>query len=493
MPVSSLNNKSFSSITKNVLSLSIGQGASFVLNFFSIVLAARYLGVSDFGTFTSLLAVTTILSKVIDFGFTPIVFRETTKFNKLDLLNKAILIRIFSFFCIIVVYNLVSYILKFPLVEILLSNLLLFNIILSSKYANIRELLEIPFKADLKMHFPMLFNVIDNLILLVMVVLMPFIHGKLYYFTFAYLISNLPGFLFMIYLLRKKYNFKFSLNLNRSSWLIRESMPIFGFVVLSTLYQQLDILIIKYLNSTFSVGIFSVATRLTMPLNIIPSAITYSVLPIIISNLQNGSISNEKIYKFVYKLLFLISFAIAAVISFKANSIVTLLFGKEYTDSSLSTSILAWTQIFIFHSFFTMDLLTVYNKQKYNFQYSLLLILINLAANILLIPKFSYVGASVSRLLSCIIGFVFLIEMIKKSGIDFRFDALRLLWWSIAILISIVAASYLPLFIYLPVAAIMIIAVSLLLKYFDENEILLIFKLIHKESAGNKLLSFLSR
>jgi O-antigen/teichoic acid export membrane protein len=484
-----LKNHSITLISKNALSLSIGQGLSFVLNFFSIAIAARDLGVNNFGTFSSLLAISMIISKVIDFGFTPIVFRETAKSGKLDYINSAILLRVISFFAVTVVFNVLAYLLHFPTIEIVLSDILLLNIIISSKFNNIRELLEVPFKSELQMHYPMLFNVIDNLILLLLVILIPYIKAGVLYFTFAYLVSNIPGFFFMGITLKRRYKYSIKFDIKNFRWLIKESMPIYGFVVCTTIYQQIDYLMIRYLDSNFSVGIFSVATRLTMPLYIIPAVIASSILPVIIRNMHDTDSANLKIYRFVYKLLFLISFSIATLISLKVNSIVSLVFGNEYLNSASSTVLLAWTQVFVFHSYFTMEILIAHNRQKYNFYYSLVLVLSNLILNFLLIPKFSYIGASVAKLTACFIGFLFLVWMLNKIKIDFGMDKIKMIIWGLFNTSFIYIFSFLPLFPFLFVASIIIIIVTYFSGYFDEDEMVLIFKLLHKEDLGNKIIS----
>ena len=80
-------------IVKNIFSLTIGQGINLLLNFFSIVLAARYLGVNEFGRFSYLIAIVAIISKIIDFGLAPIVFREVSKTtNDFSIINTALIL-----------------------------------------------------------------------------------------------------------------------------------------------------------------------------------------------------------------------------------------------------------------------------------------------------------------------------------------------------------------------------------------------------------------
>ncbi|MDP3581904.1 MAG: oligosaccharide flippase family protein, partial [Ignavibacteria bacterium] len=45
----------------------------------AIVIVVRFLGVDNYGRFSSLLAIVGILARVVDFGIEPIVFREFAK------------------------------------------------------------------------------------------------------------------------------------------------------------------------------------------------------------------------------------------------------------------------------------------------------------------------------------------------------------------------------------------------------------------------------
>ena len=171
----------------------------------AIVSAIRFLGVESFGTFSSLLAVIGILSKFVDFGIEPIVFREFSKEkDNFHLFNSALSLRFFIYLLLVVAFNIAAPFLNYSTREILLSNILFTTIVISSKQVNLHELLSTPFKVHLKMHYPMALAVLDNLILLLMVVFIPFMKDAVLYFVIVYAISNLPGFILSFYYLKKK-------------------------------------------------------------------------------------------------------------------------------------------------------------------------------------------------------------------------------------------------------------------------------------------------
>ena len=123
----------FNSIRNNVLSVSFSQFASLLFNIITFGIAARALGIEDFGYFNFLLAGIGVLSKIIDLGVNPIVFRESAKDKEFDryilpvLTYKLILILV-----IILSLNAFFQIYQFEYRKILIINFLVINIFLSN-------------------------------------------------------------------------------------------------------------------------------------------------------------------------------------------------------------------------------------------------------------------------------------------------------------------------------------------------------------------------
>lgn len=72
----------------------------------SVTLIARNLGVEQYGFFSSLVALTVLLSKFIDVGFAPIAFRETSKKDSsFDMLNTAFTFRMILILALFILLN----------------------------------------------------------------------------------------------------------------------------------------------------------------------------------------------------------------------------------------------------------------------------------------------------------------------------------------------------------------------------------------------------
>ncbi len=455
-------------ISKNFISISVSQALSLFLNLIAFGLIARYLTVENFGNFSLLLAIVGILSKIIDLGISPIVFRESSN-NVQDpnFLLTALSIRFFVFLIVQIIANIFLFIYNYSYNQIVLFNILMISIIISSKMANFRDLLAIPFKVNLNMFVPSFLTVIDSLVFLSLIIIMPLVKGGLLFLTLAYVFSNFPSFIVLLIILKKNYGFHFTITLNRAKWLLKESVPLAGFVILMSIFQQVDLLLLKELSNSYATGIYSSAIRLVLPLNLIPNALVTTVFPILIRK----EIEREVLTESVYKILFFISITFTIVFAFKAEEFINIVFGQKYVAAELTSIILFGSQIFMFLNFFSLSVFTADGKQKRNFYYAVILVVVNIMIDILLIPKYLYMGAAVAKLVSAFLGFLYTLYLLRKNKVQFKYFKIRHFMWIVVFSLSVYLLSDLNLFLYLLGTFVVLIISTLITKFFSKKEI----------------------
>ncbi|MFH0735650.1 MAG: oligosaccharide flippase family protein [bacterium] len=478
-------------IVKNIFYLTTGQILNLILSFISITFAARMLGVNEFGKFGYLLAIVTVLSKIVDLGFSSIVFRELSiKRNSFEMLNLALTIRLYIFFIVVVLLNISSVFFSFTLLEIFLLNILFINVIFSSKFVLIRELLDLPFKVNLKMQYPIIATNIDNIILIVLVLLIPFFKDKLSAFVIGYTISNIPGLILMLFFLKKKFNYKFEFNLKLYKWLLKESFPLYGFILLDTIYQQMDVILLKNLVNYHDAGIYSVSIRLVMPLIIFPTAIIHSVFPTLSKNNSSSENNNFLLINMIFKVLFFISFVCALMFFFKASEIITIIYGPKYSLASGPTSILLFSQIFIFYNYFVINLMVAYKKQSLDFFYAILVLVASFGFNILFIPSYSFIGVGIAKLATAFLGFLYAAYILYKTDKKiYLFNKKTIIWafwaWGFLYLLS-----FFGLVLFAILGVIVIMVSVFIMKYFCDEEIIFIFNILRKPEWGKKIVKY---
>ena len=458
----------------------------------AIVIVVRFLGVDNYGRFSSLLAVVGILSRIVDFGIEPIVFREFSKDrDNYHIFSAGLNLRFVLYIILVIGFNLVAPFIAFTTREILLTNILFTTIIFSAKMVIVRESMATPFKVSMKMHYPMLLAIFDNIVLLFLILFIPIMKDPVLYFVIVYTASNIPGFILSFYYLSKKFGYKYEFTLEKGMWLLKESLPLFGFVVLTNIFLQIDVVILDSFKGHYDVGIYSAGARLTMPLSIIPGAIVTTVFPILVKRLKEKE-NTEFINNMVIKLLYFISFVIASVFTFESGSLVTIIFGNQFSATAYSASILYWCQIFIFFAFYSLSVLIADNKQHYNFLYAGVQAGVNVLFCFILIPQYSFVGASIAKLIASFVSFIFILFALNKFGFRPSIGRYRILLWSVILAAVLWVTSLLPVIPYLFVSAIAVATVTFATKLFSNEEMLTFFRLANREELGRKLLTKLS-
>ncbi len=476
-------------VFKNILSILFGRGIDLIVNFIAVTLIARSLGASDYGIFTSTVAFVFILSKLIDFGFAQIVFRETSlKQNSFTYLNNAISIRLALLVCLVIIYNIISLAISIEPNEQLYTNILFIGIIFSAKFQNFRELLEIPFKVDLKMNYVMIFNIIDNILLLILVLALFLMQTNLLFIVLVYVFANTPGFILFIFYLVKKYNYRFKFEFDKSKWLIQQSLPLFGAVLLFSFFQQLDVILIKNFVSSYEAGLFSAALRLAMPLGVVPLALITTAFPLITKNKNVNDEGVREIIIIVFKVLFAFSFFAALFATFKAEELIILVFGIDFKEAAEPTIIIFWASLFIFFSNFIQNVLTIYDKQKSNFVYAILLVLFNLVVLYLLLIEFKSNGAAIAKLAASLLGFIYLIYILIKVKLFKVYMSINTLLWILLLGFIVYLLKDLDLVTFTLAFSIISVLSVLFIKYFTKRELLLLQNMMNNPKWFPKFL-----
>lgn len=467
--------------SQNLVALFFGQSTSLLLNFLIFAFLARNLGIEDFGEFSYWIAIIGILGKFIDFGLNPIIFRDYSTKKNATTIYSVIVLRYFALFVLTILFALILQFINTSISPLLIL-LLLLNIGLSHKYTNIRDILYIPYKVNFKMLNIYFIIIAENILLLIFVLLMPNFEMGLSEFIIAYVGVNLPGTLYLLKCLLENQKY-FQIDLVKLKGFLKESIPIYGFVLFSIIYLQVEIILIEFFLDKSSVGLYSAAVRLTRPMELIPSLLITAFFPIIVKNIANNK-SNDKVVKSNINLLNFVSISFACLIFFKSDLIVKLVFGNDFINSSQATSFLAISLIFSFLIFYFLDLLTAYGKQKFNLIYIVFVLILNSFLNISLIPKYGIEGAALTKIFSTLMGFIFLLIIVSRNtNVNFSslFSAIVYLF---LLTILIFFISNLNLYLYLSLSTIAIGFSAIISRIIDLNELKNFFNSLAKSKNG---------
>lgn len=431
-------------LSSNLFSMAASQITSAIISFFSLSLTARYLGKEEFGIFSYYLSLSIIIVKFLDFGFAPIIFRELSKDkNEYGLFNAAITFRTLNIIiCLIAIF---IYFYAFESDHLALAALIFFILsnVLSSKAYFIRELLEIPFKVNYKMKYAAFFQILDNLIYLISIIILSQIKAGIISVIAAYSLSNLFGFIFTAYMGKRLLKVKYYFTLKKIIFLLKESYPVYIYALLETAFMQLDYIMLKSLSNNSAIGSYSAAARLTAPLLIFPAAIVHTFFPILSSDKLKANIDNVSLPQFLTKIITCYGFSLLILFAIFGKFATILAFGKDFTSAANVAFVLLIAQSFLFLNYYFANLMVALERQKFNMYYSLIIIIANIFMNFYTISKYNELGASFSKLIVAYIGLLFFFFFNRKE-----FDNFKALTLNQIITISIFPI-FLSLFYYL--------------------------------------------
>ncbi len=389
-------------IAKNTTILFLSQIISYILIFFYTIYIARYLGADGFGILSLALAFSGIFSIIADLGLSTLTVREVAKDKSLTkkYLENALLIKIIlaflTFGLIVLFLNLLGYPQETKIVVYLVS----LSIILTSMSGIFYSI----FQAYEKIEYQSIGQILVSIIMFLGVI------GAIYYkfdvigFSFLYLASSgvILFYNLIIYIL------KFSipkLEYNKQFWknIIKDALP-FGLTGISgTIYTYIDSVMLSLIQGNEVVGWYNAAYRIVLFLLFIPSTINVTIFP----SMSQSHISSPDLLKLInekyFKFMIIIGIPLGVGTTLLADKIILLIFGQGYLNSIIALQILIWTIVFTFAGAGFARVLEATNKQLILTKISGICMIINIFINLILIPRYGLIGASISTVLTEIV------------------------------------------------------------------------------------------
>jgi O-antigen/teichoic acid export membrane protein len=185
--------------------------------------------------------------------------------------------------------------------------------------------------------------------------------------------------------------------------LVKVSLPMMVTTIASFVMGNISLFFLEIYSTTENVGIFSIVLKIVMLISL-PLIIVNTVLAPKFSELYWDHKYNElqRVINHSLKLIFLNSLLIAIFIILFREQILTI-FGSEFTVGDMALFLLVIGQMINAMTGSVGTLLNMVGKQKILASIVTVSMLINILANIYLIPKYTLIGASISILISDIV------------------------------------------------------------------------------------------
>lgn len=200
----------------------------------------------------------------------------------------------------------------------------------------------------------------------------------------------------------------------------RASVPIALSSLLASVYLRIDQVMLHSLSSDKVLGLYVAAVKVSELFEMVPAALLSSLFPVLAESNQD----EERFHHFVdriFRYMMILSGGLAIFISVGASLIVKLLYGAEFAYSAHLLRILIWSEFAIFFAAVVVNVLLAGNLQKYLVYPTALGAALNVAINLIVIPRYGAAGAAWATLVSYTLAWmVFLLVFRQTRSIIWR-------------------------------------------------------------------------
>ncbi len=390
-------------IARNTSLLLVSQIISYLLSFFAVAYIARYLGAAGYGIISFAFAFATLFSVLADLGLQYLVVREVARDKSLASKYLAnvnimkIILGAITFGLIALTINLMGS----PQQTVYVVYIVSLSVVCSSLASTFYSI----FQAHERMEHQSLAQVLSAALMLAGVVLAVKHHISIIGFSWVYVFASVISLVYALGIFRWKFSSSPSWSrqktaLDWSFWkvTIKEALPFGLSSIFVTIFYWISSVMLSSMKGVVEVGWYNAAFRMVLVLLYIPTALNIVIYPLMsrfhLSSQDALRLSYEKYFKY----MLILAVPIGVGTTLLANRIILLIFGSQYSPSTIALQILVWAAAFIFVGSAFYQLLSATNNQRKGMVLAGMEMILNVILNLSLIPRYGYKGSAIATL-----------------------------------------------------------------------------------------------
>ncbi len=392
-------------IARNTSYLTLAFGLQKILSFVYFSYIARQIGEESLGKYTFALSFTVLFSILIDIGLTPVLIREVAR-RRED--AQRYLGAIMSLKLVLAA---VSYALVLVAINLLHRDALTTELVYLAGLGMLLDTMTLSFYAIFRAFQNLKYEALGTIL------------NKVIVFTAGIVGLQLgmgPRFLILVIVVGSFFNFCYAGGLllwkarvkPRFGWqpdvlrpLVKIALPFFIAAVFTTVYAYSDSVLLNLLAGDRFVGWYAVSYKLTFAFQILPIAVGAAIFPAMSAYFVSSRQLLAKSFERASYYLVVVAVPLALGIFALADPIILTVYTKAFEASIVPLQILILSLPFIFLNFPIGSLLNAANRQRQNTINIGIITVVNIALNVLLIPRFTFNGAAIASLISSVLLF----------------------------------------------------------------------------------------
>lgn len=265
------------------------------------------------------------------------------------------------------------------------------------------SIIDFYFQAKVQSKYVAISNILVFCLSSVLKVVLIYLKAPLIIFVFANIFdaAMLSVFFVLFYHFKsKKQMFFWRFDKKIAKQLLKDSLPVLISILMIAIYSRTDQIMIGKMLNHQALGYYSSAVKLNEIWSFFPVVLCSSMFPAIINAKTVCKQEYEKRLLVLYALMIWLSIFACIFISLFNKIIIVFTFGEAYLGAKTALTILAWSNFFVFFTTAWVRYVVAENRQKELLYFDVLAVLINIALNIILIPSYGIIGASLATALA---------------------------------------------------------------------------------------------
>lgn len=402
-------------LIKNAFFLTSAAYITMFANAILTIALARYLGAKGLGVYTTVFTFVFFGTIISSFGLSPVIMREIAKNNLLAetyFVNGLFITLIFSFICWMFI-NGVVFLMEYPAYVKILIFIGGFSILTGAVADTCNSI----FRAFEKMGIPSLVASGTSIISSITGIVLLWKGFGLFPIISMIVAGSGLNAIIMLFLLRKYLkNFK-NINIKVSFEMLKQSFPVALMRTFNTLTHRVDILMLSGMKGMTSVGLYSAPVKFINVISVPLQSLGGASLPRLSAQSASSLDKLQETHDKLLKYFFLLSLPLTVIVFLLADNLIDFIFGKEYISGGSAIALRILILGFLFNITSGPAQFTIFTSQdRLNrfVPFMLAITILNIILNILLIPKYDFLGASISTLICYIVGLFTRVMLVRR-------------------------------------------------------------------------------
>ncbi len=368
---------------------------------YSISLIARYLGQITFGKYGFISSFYFFFITFLDFGISIVAIRRLAKERESagDFLSSFVTFKLFISILLSFIAVAVANIFPFPvdlkLILSLYAPILVFIAL---------ESIQIIFDADLRYEYIALSGFFWRISSLLFIILAMRMNLGLAFIVISFLLAEGIKCIVLYLSSRRFVNIKLPM-IDMRLWaeLVKNAFPVFITSLLIAVIRNIDVMMLTKMRGFAEVGLYLAPYRLCDMSLSIPIALMSSAFPLMSKFYNQDPNVFKKIYQKAFDILSVCGILLTVLVLVFADKIIILLFGPAFARSAYSLRILIFSVLSVYLAIGPGSLLIAIDRQKANMRFYILSASANVILNLILIPRFGFIGAAISNVIAMLL------------------------------------------------------------------------------------------